>query len=146
MSQPTVGHFDFGQSSLASNTKRQKEDNRPPDTLILVDAFWIKDGMIIKFIPHQMKVDLIVVFKLEHDDGTCDRDKAEFKLSFEVPGTQYEGENKEIVIKYSDIKENLYQNLEVKRTCSEANDDGHDWYYYIINNFTSDLSEVAFEA
>ena len=142
MSKPIIEHFDFGKSSGVSQSQREKASCLPPDNLILVDAFWVKDGMKIRFIPHQMIVDLIVVFKLKYDDGTRDRHKAKYHLKFDIPETWYKNGNKEIVIEYSKIEGNLFSAIGLKKMYSK--EDGHECYYYIIKDFSSDLTKVIF--
>lgn len=140
MSKPIIELFDFGKSSGNPLSQRNKESHLPPDHLILVDAFWVKDGMKIKFVPHQMIVDLIVVFKLKYDDGAHDRRKAKFHLKFDIPGTCYKNESKEIVIEYSKIEDNPFSAIGLKKMYS----DDHECYYYIIKDFSSDLTKVHF--
>lgn len=146
MSKPKIVRFDFGSSTETSELQNKNKKEKEPDNLILVDAFWIKDGMKIRFVPHQMDVVLFVVFKLQHDDGAHERDKAEFHLKFEVEGTWYENENKEIVIKYKNIKDNNYQKLVQKYGVEKINaKDSHTrYFYYEIREFTSDLTAVKF--
>ena len=79
MSKPKIVRFDFGSSTGTSELQNKNKKEKEPDNLILVDAFWVKDGMKIRFIPHQLEgITLIVVFALEHDDETHDREKAVF--------------------------------------------------------------------
>lgn len=140
MIKPIIANFDFGQPASSADLQNNEKVELPPDHLILVDAFWVKDGMKIRFIPHQMKdVDLIVVFSLEHDDGTHDREKASFNLEFEVPDTRYE-DNKEQIIKepitYSMIKNNRFSDLKIDRI---FDDRGYDCYYFKIEDFSNKL-------
>ena len=140
MSEPVIDYFDYGQSVSSSDSQNKNIVDLPTDNLILIDAFWVKDGMKIRFIPHQMKdVDLIVVFSLEYDDGTHDREKASFNLEFEVPGTRYE-DNKEQIIKepitYSMIKNNRFSDLKIDRI---FDDRGYDCYYFKIEGFSNKI-------
>lgn len=141
MSKPIIEHFDFGKSSGVSQSQREKESCLPPDNLILVDAFWVKDGMKIRFIPHQMEnVDLIVVFSLEYDDGTRDREQAFFNLEFEVPDTRYEDSKEQIIMKepiaFSKIKNNRFSDLGIGRIFDGR---GYDCYYFKIEGFSNKL-------
>lgn len=147
MSKTIIEHFDFGKSSGVSLSQREKESSLPPDNLILVDAFWIKDGMIIRFIPHQMgslalkdniSITLIVVFVFEHNNAAYDKDKAEFELTFESSDdTIYsKQEPKKIKISGATVKNNKFDNGQIGTT------DFRDCYYYEIKNFSSDLSEI----
>ena len=143
MSKPKIVRFDFGSSLGLSDSQKNSKKEKDPDILILVDAFWIlekKGKMKIGFIPHQMIVELYVILKLKHDDETHDRNKAKFHLSFDIPGTRYEGEKKEIVIEYKDIKDYSFHQLGLENTYKDKN---HEYYYYTIKNFTSDLTTVS---
>lgn len=141
MSKPIISNFDFGQPASSSDSQNKEKVELLPDELRLVDAFWIKDGMKIRFIPHQMKdVDLIVVFSLQYDNGTHDREKASFNLEFEVPGTRYEDNKEQIIINepitYDMIKNNRFSDLKIARI---FDDRGYDCYYYKIDGFSNKL-------
>lgn len=98
------------------------------DEIVLKDAYWEKDGMKIRLLPHQKKVKLIVVlgFKYNNDD-VYDKKKAVFSLKFSVPNTIFP-QYKEMVIKGSDVL--------------KCNQDENRNYLYPIKNFSSDLSEL----
>lgn len=142
MNKPVVKYFDFGQSSGDPLSHGEKENNLPPDNLILVDAYWEKDGMEgvkIRIIPHQMKdVVLKTIFVLEHNNDKYDKNKAVFELSFESPDTIYsKQDSKKIIIKGSEVKELIEKGKQVKN-------DNRPCYYYEIKKFSSDLSEIDF--
>lgn len=142
--------FDFGQASKES---AQKDTNmregrlrdgitsseKPGDELILVDAYWEKRGLKIRFIPHQMKQVLKVVFRFKYDDDKHDKDKASFDLNFVIPGTIYQQQKKWTIqgssIKTRPLKE---KNKPVKK-------DGKICYYCEIENFSSDLVNAIFK-
>lgn len=128
MSRPKIVKFDFGKAlgtSVASKSK--KEDKKEPDELILVDAFWIKDGMKIRFIPYQKdNFKLIIVFKLKHNDETHDKDKAVFYLNFEIEGTRFEDAKKDpLKIEFANLKE-TFSKLKINQILDERE---RDCYY-----------------
>lgn len=151
MSKPIIEHFDFGKSSGVSQSQREKESCLPPDNLILVDAFWVKDGMKIRFIPHQMgkkllkdnnndndNITLKVVFVFEYNNSTHNQEEAKFKLSFKSPDTMYlKQEPKIITIKGLDILNNI-----LKDNGLIVTNNNRICYFYEIKNFSSDLSEI----
>lgn len=120
--------FKFGQSVASPNVEKDEE---MLDNLILVDAFWIKDGMKIRFIPHQIPQTLRVVFCFEHDDGQHIKEGVSFELKFVIPGTVYQ-QQEPFVITTSILKELKENNKLVKKN-------GKTCYYCEIENFSSDL-------
>lgn len=142
MSKPTIDSFVFGQASIKSNNndtnqnsdrlgKELDSNEKPADELILVDAYWSKNGIKIRFIPHQMEQTLIVVFRYKYDDVKHDKNKAVFELRFNVPGTIYQ--SIEPVRITNGILSELTEN---KKSIKK---DGKKCYYCQIGNFTSDL-------
>jgi hypothetical protein len=129
MSKPKIVRFDFGSSTGTSELQNKNKKEKEPDNLFLVDAFWVKDGMKIRFIPHQLEgITLIVVFALEHDDETHDREKAVFDLELEIPDTRYEdASTKTVTVSYSEIKNNKFSKHRIDRIFDER---GYDCYYY----------------
>lgn len=102
------------------------------DEIILKDAYWEKDGIKIRMLPHQKKVILKVVLGFKYNKVNYDKEKAIFYLKFKVPNTIFQ--SKVLVIKGSDLLK-----------CETVQDKkGNDCYIYKIENFTSDLSEVEF--
>jgi len=136
MSKLIISNFDFGQPAKSSDSQNNKKVDLPPDNLILVDAYWEKQGMKIRFIPHQMGgIELTVVFVFEFNNSTHDKNKAFFELTFESPDTIFSKQESKIIIKGDDVKE-LKENGELVK------DDGRPCYYYKIKDFSSDLSKV----
>lgn len=124
-------------ASIKDNNINQL-NQKQPDELILLDAYWEKDdGTKIRFIPHQKTVKyLIVVFKfMYNDDAKYDKCKAIFELTFDSPSTIFP-QNKTIIIKGADVLKNKI-NKQVK-------DNAQPCYYYKIDNFSSDLSDISF--
>ena len=122
MSKLEIIRFNFGESGMSSDLSNKNNKEKDPDNLILVDAFWIKDGMKIRFIPHQMKdIELIVVFSLEFDDEAHDKEHASFLLDIEIPGTKFERLSKEI--KFNELQKRNYR--------------GYVCYYYEYKEFTN---------
>lgn len=140
MSKPIIEHFDFGKSSGVSLSQREKESSLPPDNLILVDAFWEKDGMKIRFIPHQMGgIKLIVVFVFEYNNPGHDKDKANFELTFESPDTVFSKQQSiKIIIKGKDVLNNKL----IGKDNKQVKEDNRPCYYFIIEDFSSDLSNI----
>ena len=144
MSKPTIDSFAFGQASIESGNNYtnnigsrlgngEVSCEKPADELILVDAYWEKEGLKIRFIPHQMVQILKVVFRFKYDDDRHDKDKALFDLTFVIPGTIYQ-QQKKWTIRGSSIK---------TRTLKEKNKPvkkgGKTCYFCEIENFSSDL-------
>lgn len=136
--------FDFDSTSIGTNgngnnNSRNRLENettlneKPADELILVDAYWEKRGLKIRFIPHQMKQVLKVVFRFKYDDDKHDKDKASFDLNFVIPETIYQQQEK-WTIKGSSIK-----NRTLKEKNKPVKKDGKTCYYCEIENFSSDL-------
>lgn len=101
------------------------------DVLVLKDAYWEKDGIKIRLLPHQKKVRLIVVLGFKYNKANYNKEDAEFRLKFSVPGTIYTQE-KDIVIKGSDVLK-CEKRIDAK---------GEECYLYPIDNFTSDLAKI----
>lgn len=140
MSRPTIVRFNFGkaiETSSASNSK--KEDKKQPDELILVDAYWEKDGMKIRFIPHQMEVTLVVVFKFMHNDDTeYDKRNAKFELTFDSTDTIF-SQKDPIIILGSDVHPLLDKFNNVVKDI-----DHKPYFYYQIEKFSPDFSNISF--
>lgn len=131
-------------SSAKDNVKQQfieTPNQKQADRLVLLDAYWEKkDGMKIRFIPHQREVPLIVVFKfLFNDDIKYDKSKAIFELTFNSPSTIFSQKNP-IIIKGSDV---LRHPL-LDRFNKEIKDNDQPCYYYRIDKFSPDLSNISF--
>lgn len=138
MSKPKIVRFDFGSFTGTSELQNKNKNNKEkePDNLILVDAYWERQGMKIRFIPHQMGgIELTVVFVYEFNNSTHDKNKAAFELTFESPDTIFSKQESKIIIKGNDVKE-LKENGELVK------DDGRPCYYYKIKDFSSDLSKI----
>lgn len=134
MSRPKIVNFDFGKVKATSKVTEEKE--KEADELILVDAFWEKNGMKIRFIPHQEDVvTLIVVFVFRYDDPEHDKDKAVFQLNIEIPDSVY-SQQKPFTIKGSEISRKLKAR---DGSCIKAAN-GNNCYYCEIKNFSSDMS------
>lgn len=115
----------------------ESQDKRDPDELVLLDAYWEKDGMQIRFIPHQMKVSLIVVFQFSFNDDQHDKSKAVFELTFDSPNTIFSQKNP-IIIKGTDVSP-LFD-----RFNKIVKDNDQPCYYYRIDEFSPDLSDISF--
>lgn len=139
MSKPIISSFNFGQIAVPSVSQDKKNIELPPDNLILVDAYWDKEGMKIRFIPHQMiGITLKVVFVFEYNNSTHDKDKAKFELYFGSPDTIYSNQKPQrITIKGNDIKNNI-----LKDHGRIVTKDNRNCYYYEVKNFSSDLSRI----
>ncbi|MBQ3733629.1 MAG: hypothetical protein II859_06680 [Bacteroidales bacterium] len=106
------------------------------DEIVLKDAYWEKDGMKIRILPHQKQITLKVVFGFKYNIPSCNKEQAVFHLKVAVPNSVFPF-NKEIKITGSDLLQ-----------CEKADvkdEGGNDCYIYEIENFTSDLSEVEFD-
>ena len=115
----------------------ENEDKKEPDELILWDAYWEKDGMKIRFIPHQMKVTLVVVFKFRYnDDAKYDKRKAIFELTFDSSSTIFSQKNP-IKIKGTDVSPLLDKFDKIVK------DNDQPCYYYRIDEFSPDLSDIS---
>lgn len=151
MSKPIISNFDFGQPAESSGSQNNKKVDLPPDNLILVDAYWEKDGMKIRFIPHQMgnkllkdnnndndNITLKVVFVFEYNNSTHNQEEAKFELSFKSPDTMYlKQEPKKITIKGLDILNNILKDNGLIVTNNDRI-----CYFYEIKDFSSDLSGI----
>lgn len=102
------------------------------DVIYVKDAYWEKDGVKIRLLPHQKKVNLKLVLGFKYNRVNYNKENAIFYLKFQVPNTFFQ--SKGIVIKGSDLLK--CETVQDKR--------GNDCYIYNIDNFTSDLSEVEF--
>ena len=111
---------------IGSTSKTNEERYK----IVLKDAYWEKNGMKIRLLPHQKKVKLCVVFSFEPDEDGKNKKDAEFNLKILIPRCQNYQEN-EIIIKT--IKGS-------KLLDCEQTEEGY--YKYPIDNFTSDLSEI----
>lgn len=137
MSRPQIVKFDFGKASgTSAASKSKKEDKKEPDELILVDAYWEKDSMPIRFIPQQQDpVTLIIVFTFKYDDLEHDKNRAIFELNFEIPGTYYSQE-KPFTMNGSKIYRKLKSS---DGNCIKA-PNGNICYYCEIEKFSSDMA------
>ena len=152
MSRPKIVNFDFGQAqnskpkeaTKASNRGDEslnKEKNIEPDELILIDAFWVKEGMPIRFIPQQQDpVNLIVVFTFKYDDFEHDKNQANFNLNIEIPGTFY---SQESPFKIEGSK--ISRKLKTRNGGYVLGQNGNNCYYCEITNFSSDMSQCNSE-
>jgi hypothetical protein len=138
MSEFRVIGFDFGQPVSHSKVIKKKESILPIDNIIMVGSYWEKDGMKIRFIPHQMSgVKLKAIFVFEYNDSIHDQNDAEFILSFRSPDTFFsENETPSIIIRGVDILKNLLKD----NGRIVTDDKGRNCYYYEIDNISSDLS------
>ena len=149
MSTPIIKCFDFGQSSGIPLSPSKKEDSLPPDSLILVDAFWVKNGMKIRFVPFQKfqkdNIKFKVIFILKNDDDTkFNKKEAIFELLFRSDDTIF-SQSKPIIINGSDVILNKLKdasNQDVKYGEGKTYKD-RVCYYYLIDNFSSDLSAIV---
>lgn len=122
------GAFPLAKENVNGTVGRSETQvQKLPDELVVKDAYWEKDGMKIRLLPHQKKVKLIVVLQFKYGTPSWDQDKAELRLKFSIPGTIFP-QHAEMVIKGSDVKK-----------CKKTNEG----YLYTIENFTSDLAEVG---
>lgn len=119
--------------SLAFENSQQKSDETRYK-LLLKDAYWEKDGMKIRFIPHQEEKSLKLVFVLIKDSrGDFLRDLT-FRLKFDIPDTFFPQQGKLITIKFCEMKD-----VGIK------DEKGNNLYYCKIDDFSSDLSKVRFD-
>ena len=141
------GAFPLSKEGVEGVTFSSKEKEEKYK-IVLKDAYWVKDGMKIRLIPHQKKVTLYVVFAFEPDKHGKSKENAEFELKFIIPrhvDTQLKeirikSKNKEIVlnkIKGSDI---LEKDKEIRK--SNLVDEKKGFFLYSIDNFSSDLSDI----
>ena len=107
---------------------------RTVDQIVLKDAYWEKDGMKIRVLPHQKEVTLFVVLGFKYNKPDYNQEEAEFKLKFYVPDSCYK-QTDEIIIKGSTL---LGLSSEYKIT----DKDGNTCYLYPIENFTSDITDA----
>ena len=113
------------------------------DNLILHDVYWEKDGMKIRFLPYQMELDtpLILIFSFEHDDFIHNREKAVFKLTFDIPDTLYSKKDSEFIITGNYLLE--HDNRLKNENGEEVIDkDGRFYYCCEIEHFSSDLTNA----
>ena len=106
------------------------------DEIVLKDAYWEKDGMKIRILPHQKKVKLIVVCGFKYNKVNYNKENAELRLKFSIPGTVFPQDNEDVVkvIKGSELLQ-----------CDKIFDKkGNECYLYPIDNFSSDLAEVEY--
>lgn len=130
-------------SSDLAHVRKTSLKDEPIDNLILHDVYWEKDGMKIRFIPYQMELDtpLILVFSFEYDNFIYSREKAEFRLSFDIPDTIYSQENSEFIITGSYLLE--HDNRLKDENGEELTDkDGRFYYCCEIEHFSSDLTNA----
>lgn len=109
------------------------------DEIVLMDAYWEKEGVKIRILPHQKKVTLVVVLGFKYNKQNYDQEKAEFKLHFSVPGTSFP-DDKELLI----LGKDLLHPSDSNKISKIKDGNGNDCFLYKIENFTSDLSEVEF--
>ena len=120
--------------------KTPEANQKHADKLILLDAYWEKDGMKIRFIPHQTEVTLVVVFKfMYNDDAKYDKCKAVFELTFDSPSTIFSQKNP-IIIKGNDVIKNPLLN----KYNEVVKDNDQPCYYYKIDKFSPDFSNISF--
>lgn len=141
MNKPEIKRFSFGDNVCVQNNEDLEEFI---DDLVLVDAYWLQDGMKIRFIPFQRQeektISLIIVFVFKHEESKYNKEKAEFELTFRSDDTFF-SQSKPLKIKGSDVKPLLDASGQ-----SENHDKGiyknHPCYYFVIDKFSSDLSET----
>lgn len=134
MSKYRLIGFDFGQSA-APESQNENKIELPPDNLILVDAFWEKEGMLIRFVPHQMSgITLKVIFVFQYNDSLHDKNKASFELTFRSDDTIF-AQEKPIRISGKDVKRYMLNDEDRASV-------GDGIYYYDFVNFSSDLSGI----
>ena len=112
--------------------------------LVLKDAFWVsKDGSKIRFIPHQKKKQLKLVFaKVVDNNKGKSENELSFKLKFEIPGTIFRAQ--EMTINFSDMRE-MYC-IKNRKISYLLDRDGNQYYSYFIRDFSSDLANVQFDS
>lgn len=113
-----------------------KQKQKEPDNLILVDAYWIKDGMKIRILPHQKSVDLVVEFVYEYDDDKHDKSKATYDLKFSIPDTIFD-ESTTVTINSGKLKK-----WEPLKSCQLESHKGKELYYIVLHDFISDLTSL----
>mgnify|MGYP007092151301 FL=1 len=111
-------------------------NRKEPDNLILVDAYWIKDGMKIRILPQQKRVDLVVEFVYQYDDDRHDKNRATMDLKFEVPGTFYDNAT---TVTVSSKKLTKWDPV---RTCQKEEYKDKELYYLVLKDFVSDLTPL----
>lgn len=148
MSRPKIVNFDFCQGTKTSKSEEitrsgNKTDESPdekkldPDELILVDAYWEKDKMPIRFIPQQHEpVELVVVFTFRYDDPEHDKNQASFSLYFDIPGTFY-SQGSPFKIEGSQLS----RKLKARNGGYVLGQNGNNCYYCKITKFSSDMSQ-----
>ena len=107
--------------------------------LVLKDAYWIKDNIKVRFVPHQMEHPLTVIFAkvLDNNEKTGrDESELEFKLKFEIPGTIFP-ESKEITIRFDELTP-MYC-IKKGKICFLTDKDDNQYYKYFLKEFSSDL-------
>lgn len=144
MSKPKIVRFDFDSSLTSSCLQNSSQNAKKIDEIILWDAYWekqlIKNGIPqntitkLRLLPHQKKINLILVFFFKHDNKEYSKEEAQFTLKIEVPNTLYD--SKEFIITGKDLlnKEYFYT----------QNEDGKEYYFCNISSFTSDLINAQF--
>lgn len=109
------------------------------DEIVLLDAYWEKEGLKLRVLPHQKKVNLVVKLGFKYNKVNYDKEKAKFELRFMVPNTFF-FEEKGITIEGKDLLQ-----CDSTDNISRIKDKyGNDCFLYTIKDFTSDLSEVEF--
>lgn len=133
-----ISILDDGQKGESPGIEKQTKieyDTRPPDCIILLDAYWEKtlekDGKKqekatkLRFLPQlEESVELIVVFYYQYDDDKHDKEKA--RIEFVIPGTCLVGSKK-------------YRIPNNKRIRTSELFDEHVLYKASIENSTFDL-------
>lgn len=152
MSRPKIVNFNFGQAQNSKPKEAKRARNKgdesldeekkiEPDELILIDAFWVKEGVPIRFIPQQQDpVNLIVVFAFRYDDLEHDKTQASFNLNLEIPGTFYSQESP-----FTIEGSKLSRKLKARNGGYVLGQNGNNCYYCEITNFSSDLSKCSSE-
>lgn len=125
------GIAEVGASGISSNSNR-----KDPDNLILVDAYWMKDDMKIRVLPHQKRVDLYVEFVYEFDDDQHDKNRATMDLKFSVPETCYD-ESTTVTVNSGKLTK-----WDPVRTCQKEGYEGKELYYLVLHDFISDLTAL----
>lgn len=137
MDKPKIVRFDFG--SVYETQNSSQDENKKIDEIKLWDAYWeqqlIKNGVCqvtstkLRVLPHQKKVNLILVFCFKHDNNEYDKKKAQFTLKIEIPDSLYG--KKEFTITGEKLLNSDFFDQKKK--------DGKTYYYCEIANFTSDF-------
>lgn len=130
---------DDGQKGESEGIQKKEEKNycnKESDELVLEDAYWIKNGMKIRFIPYQKTVDLTLVFSFKNDTDEYDKASAIFNLLLEVEGTLVPNKDVKIFGNKIDLDKDKLMDHNMKPILGST---GHQCYQYKLKNFSADL-------